>query len=428
MDARNKMTRLLEHQGKTLLRNAGIRVPAGDVATSPKDVKEIAEKIKYPVVIKAQVSATGRFKAGGLMFAGSPAEAEVVAERILGSTVKGFLVEKALVEEKLDVEKEFYASVIVDDSHKVKAPVLMVSTRGGIDLEQVALEHPGEVRRRTVNILDGLNLDNVEEIVAGLNISGSVAKQFAEVALRVYDTFRKYHARSVEINPIVLTADGLIYAADCRIVLDEASVSKHPELGIDFPRDIGRPPTELEKLAWQIEANDYRGIGYFIQMTTEIKPDEDYVGFHGIGGGGAMIGADALIRHGLKIANYADTSGNPTPSKVYRIVKIIFSQPNIVGYALMGPVIANQEQWHHANPIVRALREELRNRPDFPVIILIAGNKEKEAIEILREHLAGLPARIEIYGRDYVYNVDFVAQRMRELVDEYKSKAARGMK
>jgi succinyl-CoA synthetase beta subunit len=423
------MTRLLEHQGKTLLGKYGIRVPAGDVATTPQGAKEIAEKMKRPVIIKAQVSATGRFKAGGIMFAMSPAEAERNADRILGSTIKGLVVEKVLVEEKLDVEREFYVSVIVDDSHKVKAPVLMVSTRGGVDLEQTAIDHPEEVRSRTVDILDGLNLDNVEETIAGLNMPTSTARQFAEVALGVYETFRRYHARSVEINPIALTKDGLIYAADCRIVLDEASVSKHPELGINFPRDIGRPPTELERLAWQIEANDYRGIGYFIQMTTEINPNEDYVGFHGIGGGGAMIGADALIRHGLKIANYADTSGNPTPSKVYRIIKTIFSQPNILGYALMGPVIANQEQWHHANPIVRALREELRDRPGFPAVILIAGNKEKEAIEILKEHLAGLPAAIEIYGRDYVYNVDYVAQRMRELVDEYKkSNGQRGGK
>jgi succinyl-CoA synthetase beta subunit len=414
------MTRLLEYQGKTLLRNSGIRVPEGAVTATAAGAKEIAERINRPVVIKAQISATGRFKAGGIMFAANPPEAEKAAKRILGNTIKGLTVEKALVEEKLDVTKEFYSSVIVDDSHKVKAPVLMVSTRGGVDIEQVALEHPEEVRRQSVDILNGLNLDTVQELVQGFNMPANVAAQFANMALGVYETFRSYHARSVEINPIALTSDGLIYAADCRIVLDEASVSKHPELGIDFPRDIGRPPTELEKLAWQIEANDYRGIGYFIQMTTEIKQGEDYVGFHGIGGGGAMIGADALIRHGLKIANYADTSGNPTPSKVYRIIKTIFSQPNIVGYALMGPVIANQEQWHHANPIVRALKEELINRPDFPVVILIAGNKEKEAIEILKEHLAGLPARIEIYGRDYVYNVDLVAQRMRELVDEYK--------
>jgi succinyl-CoA synthetase beta subunit len=303
----------------------------------------------------------------------------------------------------------------------------MVSTRGGVDLEQIALQHPEEVRKKVVNVLDRLDLADVEELVLDLHLPSNVAKQLAEAVFGVYETFRKYYARSVEVNPIVLTTDGLIYAADCRIVLDEASVSKHPELGIDFPRDIGRPPTELEKLAWRIEANDFRGIGYFIQMTTEIKQGEDYVGFHGIGGGGAMIGADALIRHGLKIANYADTSGNPTPSKVYRIIKIIFSQPNILGYALMGPVLANQEQWHHAHPIVKALKEELRNRPNFPVIVLIAGNKEEEAIEILREHLAGLPARIEIYGREYVYNVDYVAQRMRQLVDEYKkSNAVRG--
>ena len=420
------MTRLLEHQGKNILRKTGVRVPAGDVAATPPIAKEIAERLHCPVVIKAQVSATGRFKAGGIAFAESPIDAEKAAERILGSRIKGLVVEKALVEEKLTIEKEFYASVIVNDSYKVKSPVLMISTRGGVDLEQTALEHPEEVRSRTVNILDGLTIDDAGEITSDLKMPVDVASQFAKVALDVYKTFRNYHARSVEINPVVLASDGLLYAADCRIVLDEASVSKHPELGIDFPREIGRPPTELEKLAWQIEANDYRGIGYFIQMATEIKQDEDYVGFHGIGGGGAMIGADALIRHGLKIANYADTSGNPTPSKVYRIVKTIFSQPNIVGYCLMGPVIANQEQWHHANPIVRALKEELRSRPGFPVIILIAGNKEEEAIEILKEHLAGLPAYIEIYGREYVYNVDYVAERMRELVDEYKKSNALG--
>jgi len=420
------MTRLLEHQGKNILRKTGVRVPAGDVAATPPIAKEIAERLHCPVVIKAQVSATGRFKAGGIAFAESPIDAEKAAERILGSRIKGLVVEKALVEEKLTIEKEFYASVIVNDSYKVKSPVLMISTRGGVDLEQTALEHPEEVRSRTVNILDGLTIDDAGEITSDLKMPVDVASQFAKVALDVYKTFRNYHARSVEINPVVLASDGLLYAADCRIVLDEASVSKHPELGIDFPREIGRPPTELEKLAWQIEANDYRGIGYFIQMATEIKQDEDYVGFHGIGGGGAMIGADALIRHGLKIANYADTSGNPTPSKVYRIVKTIFSQPNIVGYSLMGPVIANQEQWHHANPIVRALKEELRSRPGFPVVILIAGNKEEEAIEILKEHLAGLPAHIEIYGREYVYNVDYVAERMRELVDEYKKSNALG--
>jgi len=134
-----------------------------------------------------------------------------------------------------------------------------------------------------------------------------------------------------------------------------------------------------------------------------------------------MLGADALTRHGIKLANYADTSGNPTASKVYRIIKLILSQPNIDGYIMMGAGIANQEQWHHAHALVRALREELINRPNFPVVILIAGNKEAESLEILREGLKGLPARIELYGRDYVYNVDYVAERMKKLIEEYQA-------
>jgi len=154
-------------------------------------------------------------------------------------------------------------------------------------------------------------------------------------------------------------------------------------------------------------------------MTRNFKPGEGVIGFHGIGGGAAMLGADALLRHGLKLANYADTSGNPTASKVYRVVKLIFSQPNIDGYILMGAGIANQEQWHHAHALVRALNEELISRPGFPVIVLIAGNKEAESLEILKHGLQGLPAKIEIYGRDYVYNVDYIAKRMRKLVNDY---------
>jgi len=414
------MVRLIEHQGKELLRAAAVPTPMGEVVSTPKEAGQVAEKLGKPVAIKAQIATTGRFKAGGIGFADSPGEAAKIAGRILGSNVKGFLVRKILVEEKLSVEKEFYAGVIVDDSYKVKAPVLMFSTRGGVDIEQVAAEHPEEVRRTTVNVLDELSLSEVEELVRSLAVSSDLVDRVSRVAYGVYQVFRKYGARSVEVNPMAVTSQGMVYAADCRIVLDESSVSKHSELGIEYPREIGRPPTELEKIAWKIEENDFRGIGYFVQMTTQIKRGEGCIGFHGIGGGGAMIGADALVRCGLKLADYADTSGNPTASKVYRIVKLIFSQPNIDGYILMGPVIANQEQWHHAHALVRALREELADRPNFPVVILIAGNKERESIEILKQGLAGLPARIEVYGREYVYNVDYVAQRMKSLIDDYK--------
>ncbi len=414
------MPKLLEYQGKRLLRKQGMLVPEGDVAATPDEVRKIAEKLSRGVAIKSQIGATGRSKAGGIKFADNADEAEKLAKELLGKEIKGFKVEKVLVEEKLAIDKEFYAGLIVNDSYKVKGPVLMFSTQGGVDIEEVAAKSPEKVVSMNVDVIDGLMGKDVRELISKLDVATPLVESLSQVACGLYEVAKNYSARSAEINPLILTKDGKIYPADCRIVIDEASVFKHPELEIEYPREIGRDPTELERLAWKIEEKDYRGIGYFVQMAKDFKPGEGYIGFHGIGGGGAMLGADALMRHGLKLANYADTSGNPTASKVYRVVKMIFSQPSIDGYILMGPVLANQEQWHHAHALVRALREELENRPNFPVIILIAGNKEAESLEILREGLKGFPARIEIYGRDYVYNVDFIAERMKKFVEEYR--------
>jgi succinyl-CoA synthetase beta subunit len=256
-----------------------------------------------------------------------------------------------------------------------------------------------------IDIVEGVKAQAARDLISRLNISPPLLETLSKMVCLLYRVFREYSARSVEINPVVLTEDGNIIAADCHIAIDEASVFKHPELDMDYPRDIGRAPTELERIAWRVEEEDFRGIGYFVQMAQGFGPGEGVVGFHGLGGGGAMLGADALLRHGLKIADYADTSGNPTASKVYRIVKIIFSQ-----------------QWHHAHALVRALREELAGRPNFPVIILITGNKEAESLEILREGLKDLPARVELYGREYVYQVDYIAERIKKMVAEYRSK------
>ena len=414
------MPKLHEYQGKRLLRDSGIPIPEGNVASTPKEARRIAEKLLKMVAIKAQVGVTGRFQAGGIRFADSADEAEKAAEELLGKDIKGLRVEKVLVEEKLSIREEFYASVVVNDSWKVKGPVLMFSTKGGTGIEEIAAQFPEKVVSMDVNILRGLTIEDARDLIAKLGAAPPILEPLSKLVYGLYEVFRKYSARSAEVNPIVLTEDGKIYAADCHIVIDEASVFKHPELEIDYPRDIGREPTELERLAWEIERKDYRGVGYFAQMTRGFGPGDGVVGFHGIGGGAAMLGADALIRRGVKLADYADTSGNPTASKVYRIVRLIFSQPNIDGYVLMGACIANQEQWHHAHALVRALREELASRPNFPVIILIAGNKEVESLEILREGLKGLPAKVEIYGREYVYNVDYVAERMKKLIEEYR--------
>jgi len=420
------MARIYEYQGKQLLKAVGIPVPKGDVASTAEEAGRIAESIGKPVALKAQVWATGRFKAGGIRFADGPEEAEKVAGELLGSMIKGLPVGKVLVEEKLDVGREFYVGVIVSDSYKVRAPVLVFCSEGGVDVEEVAARNPERVVTAPVDYLKGVGPSEAQELISRMSFEGGLSSELAKVICGLYQVFKKYDARIAEINPLVSTTDGHIYAADCRFTLDDNALFRHPEFGIKVPRDMEREPTQLEEVAWKIEEDDYRGTGYFTQLVPEIK-EEGYIGFHGIGGGAAMLAASALLTRGLKIADYADTSGDPPASKVYRVIKCILALP-IDGYVLMGSVLANQEQWHHAHGIVKALREELRDRPGFPVMILIAGNKENEAHQIIRDGLRDLPIRWELYGRDYIYKTDFIVDRAAELVKAYMEEKHRKAK
>jgi succinyl-CoA synthetase beta subunit len=410
------MARLFEYQGKELLRKAKVPVPEGEVATTPQEAKKAAEKVGKPVAIKSQIWAGGRGKAGGIQFAETPQEAEKAAGTLLGSQIKNLTVEKVLVEEKLDIDKEYYAGVIIDASREVRAPVVMFSTEGGVEIEEVPSE---KIAQMTVDVLRGLRFYDALNLAIELKVPTQLLPTIGQAILGLYQTFKGYNCRTAEINPLVLTKEGKIYAADCRMAIDDSSVFRHPELGIDVARESPTPPTELDKIAWSIEEGDLRGTCYIAQMVPEIK-EPGYVGYHGIGGGGAILGVDALNRQGLKIADYADTSGNPTAAKVYRAVKVILSQAGIEGYMLGGFIVANQEQWHHAHGVVKALREDLADKPGFPVVLLLCGNKEKESLEILREGTKDLPARVEIYGSDKVYETEFLAKRMKALIDEYR--------
>ena len=410
-----------------MLQKAGIRVPRGDCITSPDSARRVAQEIGKPVVIKAQVLATGRFKAGGIKFADRPEEAEKAVRELLGSTVKGLVVDKVLIEEKLDIDKELYVGIIVNDSAKVKGPTLIFSTEGGVGVEEVAARNPEKVTTMDIDYLQGVAPLPMEQFILKLSFNGALSAELsielAKIICSLYKAFVDCDARAAEINPLVLTRDKHFCAADCRLTIDDNSVFRHPEFEIRVPRDMMREPTELENIAWTIEEGDYRGTGYFTQMVPKIEGD-GWIGMHGIGGGGSMIAASALIERGFKIANYADTSGDPTGSKVYRVIKCILSQP-IDGYVVMGSCLANQEQWHHAHAIVKILREEAEMRPGFPVILLLAGNKEREAHEIIKNGLKGLPLRWELYGRDYIYNTEFIADRIKELVEAYQKERGR---
>ncbi|MEM3112278.1 MAG: ATP-grasp domain-containing protein [Candidatus Anstonellales archaeon] len=416
------MARIYEYQGKEILSRSGILVPRGRVVSNAKEAREASQEIGFPLVIKAQVWATGRFKAGGILFPKSPEEVEEQARSLLESKIKGLPVEKILIEEQLNIQKEFYTGVIVDSSYKIKGPVIIFSSAGGTNIEEVAAKHPKKIITLPINYLEELTAKKINQWIAKLpevkSLTPKIQGELSKIILTLYQCFKQYDARAAEINPLVLTKDKKLYAADCRMTIDDNSVFRHPEFGIKLPRDMERPPTPLEEIAWQIEADDYRGTGYFTQMVPQFE-GKGWLGFHGIGGGGAMLGASAFVARGFKIANYADTSGDPTASKIYRVVKCILSQP-VDGYVLMGACLANQEQWHHAHALVKIFKEEAPKRKGFPVIILLAGNKEKEAHEIIRQGFKNLPLRWELYGRDYIYNTDFIADRVEALVKEYQ--------
>lgn len=403
------MARLYEYQGKALLKQGGIPVPEGAVASTPEEAREIARRLARPVVLKIQIWVTGRANLGGIQFAGSPDEAEAKARGLLGMKVGNYIVEKILVEEKLTIALEYFVGLVLDDA--LKRPVLVLSPAGGTGVEEMARLHPEKVARRPIDVLAGFPEYQARDMLIGVGVGGSLLPKLADLLTRLYKVARSSDARSAEINPLVVTMAGAVIAADCHLVIDDYAVYRHPELGIEIAREFDRPPTELERIAYRVEERDYRGTFYFFQMSEKLAADETYIGFHGAGGGGSMMSMDAVLGRGFKLANYCDTSGNPPASKVYRAAKIILSQPGIRGYFASGSGVASQEQYHSARGLVKAFHEE---GLAIPAVIRLGGNFEEQAIEILATYLKKIPGVVEGYGRDDA--PESCAARLEELV------------
>ena len=411
------MAKLLEHQGKSWLRAAGLPVPGGRAASSPEEAAAVAEELGCPVVVKAQVHAGGRGKSGGIASADNPAQAAAAASSLLGREFNGAVVCEVLVEEKLSIASELYASYTVDSSRSARCPMLMLSADGGVDIESVPED---ELFQLLVSPTEGPAERELLDMLYQAQIPAELHGILAEFLTELFGAYRSYDCFTLEINPLVLTAAGTFVAADCKMEIDNNSVFRHPEMGIEVARDFGHEPTELDLIGWGIEEADQRGSGFLLSMGFD-ETSPGYIGYHPIGGGSAMLGMDALRKVGLKVANYADTSGNPVASKIYRVAKAVLSQPGIEGYLLGGFMMANQEQWHHAHAIVKALREILPHRPGLPCLLLLCGNKEEESLAILREGLADLPGGecIEMFGRERVTDTEFIAQKMLSMVQDY---------
>ncbi len=407
------MARLHEYQGKELLKQFKVKTPRGSIACTADEAFKVTAELATPVVVKAQVWTTKRADFGGIQFAKTAEEAKTKAEKLLGLQVQDFTIDTVLVEEQIKIEREFYAGIVIDDSSK--CPVLIFSSMGGSGIEEIAEAHPDKVAKVNIDIVEGLRDYQARNLIRATGISGKLQMQLAGVLVKLWQVARKYEARSAEINPLVLTANGEIMAADCRVTVDDYAVFRHPDLGIEIARELNRPPSQLDKIAYDVEKNDYRGTFYFIQMESGFKKNDGYVGFHGAGGGGSMMSMDAAHTQGFKLANFTDTSGNPAASKVYRAARIILAQKNIVAYFGSGSGVASQEQFHSARGLAKAFIEE---NLSIPAVIRLGGNLEDKAIDILETCTKGLPAPVEGYKKDDTAH--FCAERLRHLVETFQ--------
>jgi succinyl-CoA synthetase beta subunit len=316
------MARLHEYQGKPLLAKAGIAIPRGGVARSADEAAGIAASLNGPVVIKIQAWTTGRAAMGGVAFAKTPQEAAEHARRMLAMKVGNFPVAEVLVEEQIKIARELFVSLSVDD--RERCPVILLALRGGSGVE----ERAGQVKKLPCDVGTGPNRAELQGFLQTSDIPAEHRAKVADAVAAVFAVAKTNEARSVEINPLVITASGQVMAADCRITIDDYAVFRHLDLGIDIARELDHPPTQLERIAYAVEQADHRGTFFFAQMNTEAKPgSKGLIGFHGAGGGGSMMSMDAITNEGFTIANFCDTSGNPSPAKVYRAARIILNQP-----------------------------------------------------------------------------------------------------
>ncbi len=431
------MARLHEYEGKALLARHGIRIPKGRAVTSGREAFDAYMELPVSrsggeVVLKMQAWTTSRAAQGGIVFSNAADKTKEDAEAMLNRTIGGFPVTHVLVEEKLDIASPVFVSFSIDD--RARQPVLLLALGGGTGIE----ERAESVKRIPCSVESGPDAALLRTTVEAFDVKPESKPALVDAILKAFETFRASEARSLEINPLVVTRSGDVVAADCRITIDDYAVVRHPELGIEIARELDHPPTVLERLAYAVEQKDHRGTFFFAQMNAqaEREPGLDsenrgtqdrnqnqrtgLIGFHGAGGGGSMMSMDAITAEGFTIANFCDTSGNPSPAKVYRAARIILEQPGLVGYFGSGSGVANQEQFWSAYGLAKAFWEmDL----DIPAVIRLGGNTEDRAVDILQGacRAAGLKATVEAYRK--TDTPAKIAARFAMLVREANGKA-----
>jgi succinyl-CoA synthetase beta subunit len=352
-----------EYQAKEILRGFGVPIPPGDVATTPAEAEQIARRIGRTVVVKAQVHAGGRGKAGGVKLAKTPEEARDVAGKILGMQIKGLTVQKVLVTDAADIATEAYVGIILDRASK--KPVFMVSPAGGIDIEEVAAKTPDKILRLPIDTRYGLMPFQAMELGFFLYPDAAKARAAAKIMKQLYDAFMANGASLAEINPLVVTPNGEVVALDAKMSIDDNELDRLPKIAA-LRDESAEAPSEVQARNASL---------------TFIKLDGN-VGCVVNGAGLAMATMDLVKYYGGEPANFLDIGGSSNPEKVVNALRIITADPSVkaILFNIFGGITRTDDV---ANGIVTATKQ---NPLKVPIVIRLTGTNEEIAVKILTEN------------------------------------------
>jgi succinyl-CoA synthetase beta subunit len=353
---------LLEYQGKQLFARHGVPVPSGRPASTVEEALDAADEIGYPCVIKAQVQIGGRGKAGGIKIAADRDEAREHATAILGMDIRGLTVHEVWVEGASQIASEYYASVIFDRS--AKAPLIMLSTKGGMDIEEVADTDPGAIARLHVDPLLGFQDFHGRRLAFESGVDADVVRPVGAMLTKLYEVFVSEEATLVEVNPLIVTPDRDVKALDAKVTLDDNALFRHPDNAA--LRDIsGEDPQE--RMAKE------RGLTY-------VKLDGD-IGILGNGAGLVMSTLDVVAQAGGKPANFLDAGGGSKAEAITQAVDVILSDPKVkaVLFNIFGGITRCDE-------VARGLIEAFDQiKPTVPFVVRLDGTNDVEGRALLAE-------------------------------------------
>jgi succinyl-CoA synthetase beta subunit len=354
--------KLHEYRSKQIFANYGIPIPSGRVAANAADAKQIAEELGGHVVIKSQILVGGRGKAGGIRLAKSPQQAEDLATKILGMEIKGLPVRKILVDEAASIETEIYLGITNDRSER--KPVMMASSAGGVEIEQIAKETPDKIVKVHIDPLLGLRDYHVRDMAAGIDLPREHWRTFGQIGRGLWQAYLRSDATLAEINPLVITSQNRLLALDGKMVLDDNALFRHPDLAEMRDVDV-EPKAETEARKYSLS---------FIKL-------DGYIGCMVNGAGLAMATMDIIKLHGGKPANFLDIGGGASSEKVAAALRIILSDANVkaVLFNIFGGITRGDEV---ARGILAALQEVKTN---VPMITRLVGTNAEEGRRILSE-------------------------------------------